>query len=422
MKHPLLRILLACVILYSATATGLLAQEQPNVLFIVCDDLNMDIKGYGGHPQAHTPALDSLMQSGMAFNQAHCNIPVCAPSRPSFLAGIYPHTSGQYGTSHWNKNPVLRNATTIPRHFKANGYHVIGTGKIAHNANPNSWHELHKLADYGPYAFDGEENRAHPLVPSPMRDEFGAIDGSFGPLIKLEGRDFGDGKSYSWRSGNWQGMYPIPFESEENRGLTADESNAKWAVEQLKGFAENPGEKPFFMAVGFMRPHTPLIVPQKYFDLYPLETLELPLIKEDDLKDTHIRSGRGIKMFDTLVKSYDNDRELALKKYVQAYLACVSSVDELIGNLVEVIDNSALKDNTIIIVTSDHGWHNGQKDHLWKSTLWQESTQVPLIFRVPGLTQPGSQSDLPVSLIDLFPTLIEKGSNVNGANLRRSSE
>ena len=384
---------------------------RPNVLLIVCDDLNDYIEGHGGHPQARTPNIARLARSGVSFKQAHCTVPVCAPSRSSFLTGIYPHTSRNYGFDRWDRNEVLRNSRTLMDHFRANGYRTLGTGKLMHHHRPGEWGEFGNLSDYGPFAFDGEENVAHPDVPAPYREDFGTIDGSFGPLVKLTGRTFGNGKPCSWRTGNWKKMRPLRVVSDVDRDLTADEVNGRWAVEKLKALAKVPGDKPFFMGVGFLRPHTPLIVPERFFKKFPLDSLKLPVIKPGDVEDTHLRTvcdedNRGTKMFKSLVASYDS-RDEALRHFLQAYLACVASVDELIGEILDIVDNSPLKDDTVIVLTSDHGWGMGEKDYLFKNSLWEESTRVPLIVRAPGVAKAGGETDHPVSLIDIYPTLID---------------
>lgn len=396
-------------------------EEKPNVILIVCDDLNDYVETFGGHPQVKTPNMTRLADSGVSFMQAHCNIPICNPSRASLMTGLYPHTSQCYGFDHWDSYEVLKNSRTMMDHFRKNGYHSLGTGKLMHNRGEKEWSEFGHKADYSPLAWNGNETCAHPDVPSPMRDDFGAIDGSFGPLINLKGRvSKKTGKPFEWRKGNWRKLSPFIYEAEKKHDLTADEINGNWAVEKLKGFTANPQPlkgKPFFMGVGFIRPHTPLIVPQEYFDRFPLETIELPEIKKDDWKDTFKHtitsdaddrsSTRGTKIYQSLVASYGGNRELALKKFIQAYLASVASVDDLIGDILDVVDNSPLKDNTIIILTSDHGWGMGEKDYVYKNSLWQESTRVPLVIRAPGVSKAGGQSELPVSLIDLYPTLID---------------
>ncbi|NNC87185.1 MAG: sulfatase [Akkermansiaceae bacterium] len=419
-----------------SSARGSGGRDKPNVLLIVCDDLNDYVETLGGHPQARTPHIRKLLESGVSFTQAHCNIPICNPSRASFITGIYPHTSQVFGFEDWTANEVLKNSRTMMAHFRAHGYHALGTGKVMHNRDRQEWDEFGHPSDYGPFAFGGgKENLPHPDVPSPFRDDFGAVDGSFGPLRMLEPEE-----KLTWRTGGWKKQRELRYASDEDRDPTGDELNARWAVKRLQEFAQDPSSKPFFMGVGFVRPHTPLIVPQKYFDLFPLDSIRLPDIKAGDADDTfkHTvtsaeddRSGdRGTKMHDSLVASFGGDRELALKKFIQAHLASVASVDDLVGGIMEVIDNSRLKDDTIVIFTSDHGWGMGEKAYLYKNSLWQESTRVPLAIRAPGVSQAGGKSPLPVSLIDLFPTLLdlcglpadtvmnEKGRPLDGHSLK----
>ena len=401
-----------CLGLFALCAAVCLQATKPNVILIVCDDLNTDIEGYGGHPQSQTPNMMRLMDSGVTFQQMHCTIPICAPSRSSFLTGIYPHTSNNFGMDNWNQNPVLANSKTMFAHFQANGYRTIGTGKLMHHHAHQDWDKFREEADYGPYAFDGTKQVPHPVTPAPLRDDFGKIDGSYGPFISLDGKDFGDDREYTWQRGNWNKTYDLNYPKSGERDLTADEANALWVADKLKGYSKADDAQPFFMGVGFMRPHTPLIVPQRFFDLFPVATLELPAILQGDADDTYLtksRGGndRGVKIFESLVESYNGDTELALKHFTQAYLACVASVDELLGMILDVIDHSSLKDNTIIILTSDHGWGTGPKDYVYKNSLWEESTRVPFIIRAPGVAQAGANVMHPASLVDLYPTLIE---------------
>ena len=398
------------------------AAEQPNVIFIMCDDLNDYVEGFGGHPQARTPNMARLASSGVRFTQAHCNIPICGPSRASLFTGIYPHNSGCYGFTKWDTYEVLKNSRTLMHHFRANGYTTLGTGKLMHHLVRQEWRQYGNRADYGPFAFANGEKVAHPDVPSPFR-EIGPVDGSFGPFVSLAGRKTADGHPLGWYNGGWGNWaHPLRVDSQEDRDLTPDELNGDWAVENLRDLAEHPGRQPFLMGVGFIRPHTPLIVPQRFFDMFPLDEVELPVIRPGDVEDTFARSIRGIpngaepasprtedmgtRLFRNLVASYPT-REEALRRFIQAYLASVASVDEQIGRILDVVDQSQLKDNTIIVVTSDHGWGMGEKDYLYKNSLWQESTQVPLIVRVPDVAESGTACDRPVSLIDLYPTLID---------------
>ena len=415
--------------------------QKPNVLLIVCDDLNDYVETLGGHPQAKTPNLRKLIESGVSFTQAHCNIPICNPSRASFATGIYPHTSQQFGFEDWDKNEILKNSRTMMAHFSANGYHTLGTGKVMHNRDHQEWDEYGHPSDYGPFLFDGKDKIPHLAVPSPFRDDFGIIDGTYGPLEKVSHKKSPDtGKQYSWRTGGWRKQRELKYESDDDRDLTGDELNAQWAIRRINELAKEKKRKPFFMGVGFVRPHTPLIVPQKYFDRFPIESIELPVIKDNDDEDTFKktvtskeddRSGdRGTKMYDSLISSYKGDRELALKRFLQAYLASVASIDDLVGDLLNALDETGLAENTIVIFTSDHGWGNGEKDYLYKNTLWQESTRVPLVFRAPGISKEGASCNRPVSLVDLYPTLLdlcglpdntmknEKGRPLDGFSLK----
>ena len=398
------------------------AEEKPNVVLIICDDLNDYIEGLGGHPQAKTPNITRLRDSGVSFTQAHCNSPICAPSRASLFTGIYPHHSGCYGFTKWDTYEVLKNSRTMMDHFRANGYTTLGTGKLMHHMVRHEWKQYGNPADYGPFAFANGEKVAHPDVPAPYR-EIGPVDGSFGPFVSLAGRKTPDGHPFTWHNGGWGNRArPLRVDSQDDRDQTPDELNGDWAVENLRRLAKHPDRQPFFMGVGFIRPHTPLIVPQRFFDMFPWKEMELPVIRPGDVEDTHARSIRGLpdgaepdsprtedmgtRLFTNLVASYPS-RDEALRRFIQAYLACVASVDEQIGRILDVVDQSPLKDNTIIVLTSDHGWGMGEKDYLYKNSLWQESTQVPLIVRAPGIARAGTVCGQPVSLIDLYPTLID---------------
>jgi iduronate 2-sulfatase len=392
--------------------------DRKNIVLIICDDLNDYIEGLGGHPQAITPNIKQLAHEGISFTNAHSNNPVCAPSRSSFLTGIYPHTSKNLFWAKWYENPVLKNSKTIMEFFKDAGYYVAGTGKIMHHHLPDVWTEYKNKANYGPFASKNKKWTAHPSVPKPFGD-IGAIDGSFAPLEDIPYAD-DDDPSSGWISGKWNRDGPVPFKinlTTGERDLTPDEENAKWAANWLK---ENSSlEQPFFLAVGFIRPHTPLHVPQKYFDKYPLDTLKLPTILENDSNDTLLqtvlkRTTKGYKYYDMLCESY-GDRKTALLKFTQAYLASVSFVDDCVGEILKSIKANHLSDDTIIVFTSDHGWSMGQKDFLFKNSPWDESTRVPLIIKDPNNHHAGATISKPVSLIDIYPTLVDL-TNINEDN------
>lgn len=412
----------ALVVIMTALVNHSHAADRPNVLFIICDDLNDYVEGFGGHPDAVTPNMVRLANSGVRFTQAHCNIPICGPSRASLFTGIYPHHSGCYGFTKWDTYEVLKNSRTIMDHFRANGYRTLGTGKLMHHMVRQEWNEYGNRADYGPFAFAGGEKVAHPDVPAPFRN-IGPVDGSFGPFVNLSGRTTPDGKPLRWQNGGWGNFARrLRVDSQVDRDQTPDEVNGDWAVDNLMSLTEHPGRQPFFMGVGFIRPHTPLIVPDRFFDMFPLDEVDLPEIRAGDVEDTYASSVRGIpngeeptsprtedmgsRLFKSLIASYPS-REEALRRFIQAYLASVASVDEQLGRILDVVDQSPLKGNTIVVLTSDHGWGMGEKDYLYKNSLWQESTQVPLIVRAPGIAKQGAVCQTPVSLIDLYPTLVD---------------
>ena len=354
---------------------------------------------------------------------------MCGPSRASMFTGVYPHISSHLWQYNWKDNDVLKNTKTIMEKFKENDYNVIGTGKILHHNEKSIWSEFKHEADYSPIAYVGEWKRgkkgiAHPDVPKPYRvikelDGWnmagGAIDGSYGPLKNLDSVKV-NGENIRWSYGPSRMGKTFKYVNENNRDLTPDEINANWAENRLFELADSANDEPFFMAVGFLRPHTPLIVPQKYFDMYPLDQIKLSNISEDDKYDTFLhlvdqfetkgRRVRSIEMYKNLVASYENDEE-GLKRFTQAYLACVTAVDDNIGQVLNAVNNTKLKDNTIVVIASDHGWTMGEKEHVYKNSLWEESTRVPLIIRAPGNSKPNSKVKHPVSLIDVYPTLLD---------------
>ena len=388
---------------------------QPNVLLIMIDDLNDCIEGLNGHPQSLTPNITRLAKSGALFKKAYTNAPMCGPSRASLFTGVYPHNSGNFFQAPWFENEVLNNTKTIMEQFMEAGYQVLGTGKILHHLKRENWTAFENPADYSPSPFDGEKRVPHPDVPAPFSD-IGWVDGSLGPFINLEGRQSREGKSLTWTTGNPRtGFVPMKYVDDENRDPTPDEINAKWTANQLKELALKTSNQPFFLAVGFLRPHTPLVAPKKYFDRFPLESINLTVVKLEDQRDTYLKVAyqgdvftltMGERMFDSITQAYGS-RELGLKKWTQAYLACVAAVDDNVGEVLQALDQSRLKENTIVLLASDHGFHMGEKDYLYKNSLWEESTRIPLIIRVPGLTKAGSTINATVSLIDVYPTLLD---------------
>jgi arylsulfatase A-like enzyme len=385
------------------------ADDPPNVIFIICDDLN-DYQGvFGGHPQAITPNMDALAASGVQFLNAASNAPVCMPSRNSIFTGVYPHDSKDFGWTGRTKQPVLKFNKPIMQLFKENGYYMAGSGKLIHEHEPALWDSwgMNKKHNYGPLYFDGTNTGAHPGVPSPYR-EIGAIDGSYGSFASA-GISSGVQGQPGFVYGN--DLTPFRYVTDNDRDLMQDEKHAQWAVEKLQQFESENLAQPFFLGLGFVKPHTPLHAPQKYYDMYPLEDLVLADWLEGDEMDTYYRDNfpadrKGLRYYRTILESYDNDRELALKSFLQAYLACVTFVDDQIGKVMDGLDKSVYKENTIVILTSDHGWQMGEKQYLFKNSAWEESARVPLVIRTPD-SSPGGKAEHPVSLVDLYPTLVD---------------
>ena len=397
-------------------------QSKPNVLFIICDDLN-DYQGvFGGHPQAKTPNIDKLAKSGIQFLNAYSNVPVCSPSRNSLITGVYPHDSKDFGWTDLKKQTVLKNNKTIIRLFKENGYTTLGTGKITHGSISEDWDEWGEPLknNYGPFYFDGKNKKALPTVPNPFA-EIGQVDGSFGRLSDVgfsSGVKGEKGFVYGWDN------EPMRYINDEDRDLLPDELHANWALNKIKALEKRNTLKPFFIGVGFVRPHTPMHAPDKYFDLFPLDSLKLDLWKLNDEKDTFWDENfdenlKGKRYYKTLLASYNGDRELALKHFLQAYLACIAFVDEQVGKVVEALNKSKFKENTIVVFTSDHGWQMGEKGYLFKNSVWEETTRIPLIIKVPN-TKADNKIEHPVSLIDIFPTLVEL-CNLKGDNKKNDS-
>jgi arylsulfatase A-like enzyme len=332
--------------------------RRPNVLFLAIDDLN-DWTGFlGGHSQSRTPNLDRLADRGMVFERAYCAAPACNPSRAALLTGIRPSTSGVYTNSQpWR--PALPDAVTLPQHFMAAGYEVIGGGKIFHGGfnDPESWQESFK----------------QPADPKPDDLPVNGIPRT---------------AHFDW------GPVDVPDEA------MGDHKVVDWAIDQLG----RSREKPLFLAVGLYRPHLPWYVPRAYFDAHPASGVILPEVPEDDLDDIP-PAGRKMAR-----PEGDHRNVLGQDQWheaVQGYLASIAFADAQVGRLLDALDRSPIAEETIIVMWGDHGWHLGEKQHWRKFALWEEAARVPFVIAAPGVTEPGSRCDRPVSLLDIYPTLID---------------
>ncbi len=429
MKNLIYAVLYAFVAVYLfSSCADSQDPEKPNVVFIICDDLNDWVQELNGHPQNLTPNIQKLMNEGVTFTNAHSNNPICAPSRTSFLTGIYPHNSGYFG---YNQQPndfrnfeILKNAKTMMEHFYDHGYNIYGTGKIFHNGHEDwsVWKGYDTLQHFGiqptfgPFAWNGSWKdgthdhaigMAHPDV---LRHEGDRVHwgNSMASLANVPEYPADPENDIPGYRGWICFSKPFKYKSEQNRDKMPDELN----VEYVKKILNTNHDKPFFLAVGFNRPHTPLHAPDKYFNMFPLDSIIMPEVKENDLQDcanalwnpNQTWNSSGFRKFQFLVQ---HTKPNMWKKWVRAYLANVTFVDEQVGKVLDALKNSEYAQNTIIVFTSDHGYHLGEKEYVFKCSLWEESSRVPMVISAPGVQQRGARVSHPVGLIDLYPTFVD---------------
>ena len=356
---------------------------KPNVLFLAVDDMKDWVNCLGGYEgTVHTPNIDRLADRGMLFTNAHCPSPKCAPSRAAIMTGLRPSTSGLYDNGHWWL-PNLPDVVTIPAHFRNSGYRVVGAGKIFHhtagNHPPNQWDDFLRLSFRNDPWFRGATLNYPWSTSGPNPPGF--------PFSGVKGL----GHENDWGS--------LEIDDEEyDDALSAD-----YAVNFLTNRLVESNSNPFFLACGLYRPHLPWYVPIKYFDLYALDEIVLPIVREDDLDDI---PSAGLKFAAARRSDFEAIKNAGKwKQAVRAYLASITYADDQLGRVLDALDNSPHASNTIILLWSDHGWHLGEKQHWHKTTLWEEATRVPLIISAPEY-QPGV-CNRPVSLLDLYPTLTE---------------
>ena len=355
---------------------------KPDVVFIVVDDLNDWIGVMGGHPQSKTPNLDALAAQGVLFTNAHCNAPQCGPSRTSFLNGVYPKSTGRYFNStrrpdFFGDQPMQgvtsKNAPKNPfvfhKHFKEHGYRVVSGGKVAHGNTA-------KLK--------------------------GQVDEYLNRPQDVRG-NFTDDKANLWGEGG-----PHNHAEEE----TGDYKVARWAIEEWR----KAGEKPLLMTVGFYRPHRPFNAPKAYFEKFPLESIQLPKVRADDLDDLPpygkalARSNAHKDLFKPRTvheQILHLGGEKEWKYMVQSYLACINYVDVQIGRFLDELKENPRKRDTVIVLTSDHGWNLGEKTHWCKAAIWRDTTRVPFIVVSPGVAKAGLRNKQPISHVDIYPSLCD---------------
>ncbi|WP_159520509.1 sulfatase [Sunxiuqinia indica] len=364
----IIKVLTAFLIVIKLSAFG---QDKPNVLFIAIDDLNDYVNCMDGSINVPTPNIDKLAQQAVLFTNAHCQAPICGPSRASIMTGLYPSTTGNYlqinDVDIKKSNMVSKDAVFMPDFFEKQGYKTMAVGKIYHNGDvANTFDEYGgKFAGYGP------------MPKKRINYDPSKIEGKIGSTMT-----------------DW-GAYP------EDDSLMADFQSAKWAVNKL----QQEYQQPFFLAVGFIRPHVPWYVPQKWFDMFPLDQIETPPYNPDDYDDIpelgeRVTNAPMMPTTEELIQSGE------WKNAVQAYMACIAFVDAQVGKVLSALEASRYKDNTIVVLWSDHGYHLGEKNRFAKQALWERDTRTILIFKDIN-NEGGKTCDKPVQLLDIYPTLLE---------------
>ena len=369
-------------------------EDEPNVLFIAVDDLNDWIgpNGAGGNEQAITPNLDRLVERGVYFSNAHTAVPVCMASRLALMSGLSAATTGHYSNHRVSKDSVLRSVTMLPAYLRQHGYKTLGGGKLYHHGTDSKTESPDWDAVKPKYEMSKEwRKRGHNYG----QNFFQPFPKGGSQIIQKHGKVPG----FSLCGG--------PLDPEDMpRGIMPDEELADWAIGQLK----EEHEKPFFLAVGFARPHVPYTAPRKYFEMYDPASLKIPDVPENEFNDIPLMGKvmalcmlpGGDHWFVTHEMGPDYWREL-----VHAYLACVSFADDQVGRVLGALKDSPYGENTIIVLWSDHGQHLGEKKHWRKMCLWEESTRVPLAWVLPDGRSAGKKCTRPVSLLDVYPTLVD---------------
>lgn len=428
------RILFALYLLLAA-AFGAIAQSQekpPNILFIIVDDLNDMPLHPEGKPFVPTPNFDRLAVRGVNFTNAHCNNPLCAPSRSSMMTGLYPQTSSLYWFEDYCKNAILSRSVTLTEHLGTNRYGVYATGKIYHgNQDPKGFYAGYGFGgNIGPWPWDGRKETRRGFIPHPDQLYFYADDAdpdmdyqwehTFGPLTMIPEYPADPDKGIPGYRGWTLSGKPWRFVSDEDRDPMPDETHAEWAAEVL---SQPHGEKPFALFTGFSRAHTPLYAPQKYFDLFPLDEIEIPkAYLEGDLEDcAPSLANTSLYAFRRYQMLFNHpERPQLFKEWLQAYMACVAFIDDQVGTVLDALEASPHADNTVVFLTSDHGFHVGGKESLYKQTLWDSGTRIPFIVAgLKGMPE-GVTCHQPISLIDVYPTFIDLGGLPEDPNKGRS--
>lgn len=368
--------------------------QKPNILFIAIDDLRPELGSYGSEI-AVSPNLDKLASQGLQFNNAYCQQAICGPSRASVLSGIRPETSGVFH-NYIKFRDVNPDVVTLPQHFKQNGYETVYTGKIFHHGDlddEKSWSRLPSIDSMtakgikNPVAFALEENVKE------RAETRKAMIAKYGDVAK-----FGLASGAAYES------------ADVSDNTYGDGYNTELAIATMKEMFKNDAEKPFFLGLGFNKPHLNWVAPKKYWDLYDRDkiALDLKTQRPENGAEMGLHPSFELRVRSGIPKTGPIDKELATT-LKHAYLACVSYVDAQIGKMITALEDEGLRDNTIIIVWSDHGYHLGDMGIWGKATNYEIATRVPLIIWTPDMPKgsQGKTTDALVELVDMYPTLAE---------------
>lgn len=381
-RRSIVAMALFCLFGGAATAAD---TKRPNVLFLISDDLN-NLLGCYGDPLAKTPNLDKLASRGIRFDRAYCSFPLCGPSRNSMLTGLYPNSTGILANAQLFRQ-TIPSQVSMPQAFRLSGYFAARIGKLYHYNVPRS---IGTNGHDDPGSWEMELN---PAGVDRLEEEpriFSLLPGNFGGTL-------------SWHASPKGDQY-------HTDGLMAED--AEWVLERCA----RRKDRPFFLAVGYFRPHTPYVAPKSYFDLHPEATMPVVQGVKEDQEDIPPPGLASYK------KEQDKLTDDLRRQCRQAYNASISFMDAQVGRVVETLDRLGLAENTIIVFTSDHGYHMGEHGLWQKQSLFEESSRVPLLIVAPGVTTKGTVARSPVSQVDLFPTVaelcgVETPSNLQGQSL-----
>jgi len=372
---------LSVLVLFCLLSSPLIATQKPNVLLILVDDLKPSFGAYGDK-WVHSPNLDRLTASGMRFDMAYCNQAVCAPSRNNLLLGSRSTSIGVYSLGHHFRKAVS-DAVTMPQFFKRHGYHAAGIGKVFHVGHGNindkhSWSvpfQPDKVIDYVlPESTGGQLTREEALFSN--RSKVGLPRGAAWEIADVEDGAYADGR------------------------IAAE------GIRRLQNYSQ--GEQPFFLALGFTKPHLPFCAPRKYWDLYDRSKLPLAEYTQPPLgapKYAHKTIGE-LNQYKPVPEKPPLSKDL-VRTLIHGYYASLSYMDSQVGRILDEVQRLGLTDNTIIVLWGDHGYHLGDHGTWTKHTNYEQGNRIPIVISAPGVTKPGSSSKALIETVDLFPTIAE---------------